>query len=681
MSRRANRRRAAPSAANLYVAGADVRLRVEDADGAAQWRAFRLLRYGGGGFSADVWQARDVQTGCLYALKLFAAQRGLLNRCKKRLRDLAHLLWFQSAYPYRTCQAAVRHALLVRKLLHALSIVTDGAPSVVDAEGCFWEPAHRTYGLVLEWVEGRAPRYRRPLAHDTPRWLSRQRRWMAFARRWGFPEHAGQVYAGRRWGGAWFSLANVAYAVDASGDESRLPASGDRRGQAGRFDPRRLRWVDLEPGVPHVVWCFWFHVRLAASAWRRGVFPSFDRVDAMTLSRALLALDDRTRRRWAGTLTEVAGWCARLGQARRQYDRQRFNIWQHRWRLFADGALRRDIREGLLAYWRQSDQISSRGYCHLTRHRWAWCLAWGLGLVPVLGGFVRRYCWHERFRRQADRLLNDATYALRLWRHGARIRLWVWRQEGRLPSGGTAAPILAWCSHAWRAAVLPAAWHRWTSDARYRARWRGNVRRFLWNLQGYRQQVYRRFFLRMLEEERVRHQLDPAEHRRLAAAVQRPALACYLEGHYLYVLPKALFWPLVLALAAFGLAVRAPAFVVGALLLGGCYRECVTWWLRVRHPRVPLGLALATAWLPKVGSLACTVQMARGLRRGERQLLFISLRRLVTAASRLVPFLGGEGTLLEYYAVRLCLDVPYALWRRAGARPASAALPACSTGG
>ena len=679
MNDRGNRRFPQPTSANLYVAGAVIHLHVEDAQGRVRARTFRLRRRLQGGFASDVWQARDLDSGAWYALKFFAAQHGLVNRVKKWLRDAAHLLVFQSPYPYRVSHAAARHALLVRKLLHALSAIDENRASVVDAEGLFWEPGWRTYGLVLPWVEGRGPWYARadaqlfarwhrpsgtrvpPVPHETPRWLARQRQWMTFARRWGFHEHVAQIYAARRWGGAWLSLTNVLYAVE--------PARIAR----GRRDVRHLQWIDVEPAFPHVLWCFGFHVRLAAEAWRRGVFPSFDRVDVPTLGRALGALDVATRRRHAAALTTVATWAAQLGGARRLYDRQRCNVWQHRWASVTDAALRRDIREGWIAYWRRSQQISARGARRLTAHAWAWSLAWMFGCVPLMGGRVRRYVWHERYRQHLNRLWTDNAYMWRVWRRGARVRLWIWQREGRVPLRQEHSPVAAWWRHAGRAVLLPVAWHRWTADARFRRRGWVRLQRFLWNERGYRQYVYRSFFLRLVEEEYRRHRLTPVVYGRLAAAIHRPALACYLEGHYLYALPKVFFWLLTIALALLGVAARAPVMLVAALFIGGLYREVVTWWLALRHPRVPLGAALLVAWVPKFGSLACTVQMVRSLRGGERQLLFIGLRRLVTAASRAVPFLGGEGTLAEYYAVRCCLDLPYSVWRWCRARRSIAA--------
>ncbi len=656
-----------PAQRNRYTAGATVRLRLIDADGHSVDKRYRLIARLPGGFAADVWRATDLGSGRPKALKLFTAQHGAVNRCKKRLRDLTHAIWFQSPYPYSHLEDAVRSTLLARKLLHRLSMIEFGAPCVVDAEGYFWERGARSFGLVLEWLEGRGPVYRSPdrdlirrwldssipRHHEVPSWLHRLREWMAWADRCGFHEHVAQIYAGERWGGAWLSLTNVKQAL-------RPSAPGAPR------QGHTLWWIDLEPAFPHVIPCFWFHVRLSLASLRRGTFPSFDRIDTWQLRRRIAAyhLGGRCFKR---EMTELIGWSDRLAAARRRYDNARIDLCRHHTRLLDDPTVPTAVRRSWIAHWHRCGDCSGRGRAILRRSRSAYWSSYLLEWLPWLGRTIRRLLWREAFRRHYWRLASDNAYLHRIIRQWATEQLGVWRTEQRLASFKRRAPIAAWLRHAPRA-LLPIKWHRFTTDRAYRRGVRRSVRRFLTELT-YRRHIYQQAFLNILHRERRSGKLSAHQMASFANAIRHPALACYLEGQYLYLMPKLLLYPIALGCAIAGIALRSPQLLLATLFLGGIYREIITIILSARYPRVPLGLAAAIAWLPKVGNLACLIQMSRGLNAQARSLLYIFIRKSVANATKLVPFLGGEDTLLEYYAMRVLIDLPCSAWdmlQRAG---------------
>lgn len=645
---------------NHYVPGATLRLRLTDAHDRHVDARYRLLERLPGGFAADVWRALALDTRRVVAIKLFTARGGsLTNHLKKRLRDLTHLAWFQSPYPYRHCEDAARSMLLTRHLLHRLSALDDDAPSVVEAVGYFWDRGARSFGLVLEWLEGRGPIYEEPdrllirrwrdptipTVHETPAWLKALRERMAWAEVWGFHEHLAQVYAGRRWGGAWLSLTNVKLAQTPG---APAPAA------------RRLWWVDVEPAFPHVLWCFWFHVRLSVAAWRRGTFPSFDRVEMVRLRRRLdqYLRNGHCFQRDADAISALAD---RLVAARRGYDRSRVDLFGHRQRLLTDPTLRTAIRNGWIRHWHRCGDLSRRGRATLRRHPAAYWSSYGLEWLPGLGRTIRSLVWNERFRRHCWRLAGDNAYLRRMTQRWAVTRLAVWRMERRLMAFDRHAPIVTWLTHAPRAATLPVKWHRFTDDRHYRALVLDSVRRFLIDLR-YRRLVYQRAFLRTLEQE---HRAGKLPARRLAefrTVVQRTSLLCYLEGQYLHLMPKIILYPMAIACVAAGVALQSPALLIATLFLGGVYREIVILLLGARYPTVPLGTALAIAWMPKIGNLACVLQMSRSLTPSERGLTYIFIRKAIARLTRLVPFLGGEDTLLEYYALQLFVNFPCSVW-------------------
>ncbi len=645
-----------PARRNRYAAGATVRLRLIDANGHTVDKRYRLIEPLHGGFAADVWRATDLDSGHPKALKLFTAQRGIVNRCKKRLRDLTHWIWFQSPYPYSHLEDAVRSALLARKLLHRLSAIEFGAPCVVNANGYFWERDARSFGLVLEWLEGRGPVYRNPdrdlirrwlnaslpYHHEVPSWLYRLQEWMVWADRCGFHEHVAQIYAGEHWGGAWLSLTNVKQAL-------QPPAPN-----APRHD-RALWWIDLEPAFPHVILCFWFHVRLSWAALRRGTFPSFDRIDTWRLRRRIAAyhLGGRCFKR---EMVELIGWSDRLAAARRRYDNARIDLCRHHERLLDDPTVRTAVRRSWIAHWHRCGDCSGRGRAILRRSRSAYWGSYLLEWVPWAGRTIRRLLWREEFRRHCWRLASDNVYLHRIIRQWTTEQLSVWRAERRLMSFKRRAPLTTWLRHAPRA-LLPVKWHRFTADRLYRRRVLRSVRRFLTELT-YRRHIYQQAVLNILHRERRSGKLSAHQLASFAAAIRRPVLACYLEGQYLYLMPKLLLYPLALGCAIAGITLRSPQLLIATFFIGGIYREIVTITLSARYPRVPLGLAAAIAWLPKVGNLACLIQMSRGLNTQERSILYIFIRKSVANATKLVPFLGGEDTLLEYYATRVLIDLP-----------------------
>ena len=432
-----------------------------EADGRAR---FHIEKFVGGGFAGQVYRCRlesldldgapsdsGLAIGGKYAVKIMIPP----SRFSARFRDFVYRLAFQAPFSAQVLQSACRSGLLWPKLLRVASTEVFGdREAVADTYASFYDDNFRAYGEVREWVEGRTWRLesdthlglRRqwrtidPKATESPEFVAKHQfmvRLVQMLHDMGAPELArqyewttmkSQPNALKRTSGGSDPASSGRYAAtDPASSGSYAATDPASSGIYAATDPAAgLCAVDFRAGLALVPYLPMSpgDFGLILNGLMRGSLAQFDRCDFKKL-RAYVA--DRP---------EVFGKDMELIDALERYDgeyrRAMPDLSHQGLRLLVDGALRRDVRRGLVAgYW--SDGLVDQAMVEkLERGGPRFTLFYLLGVVPVLGKFLRRLWGNSDFRQHVGGLLSSLGYLRESGKASAAAAAIDWHRGGRV---------------------------------------------------------------------------------------------------------------------------------------------------------------------------------------------------------------------------------------------------------
>lgn len=643
---------------------------------------FRIEKFVGGGFAGQVYRCvleslepdgagslPGLTTGGLYAVKIMLPP----SRFSRAFRDRLYWLAFQAPFSAQVSESACRAGLLWPKLArHAARAEFGTQDAVADTYASFYDPTLRAYGEIREWVEGRTwrlepdsrPRMRRrwrninPLDTGSPEYVAKRQfmaRFVKLLHAMGAPELARQY--------EWWTLKSQPNVLKRTG-QGEGPGDGlcavdFRAGLA------LLPFLPMSPA----------DVALILRGIGRGSLAQFDRCDLQKLRR--YAETD------AGHFRDLAPMIDVLERYDRAYRRSMPDLTHQGWRLLTSPVLRASVRRGLIAGYLASDLVDPRFAGRLEAKPAAFAGFYLLGVVPILGRFLRRLWGSADYRGHVRSLLAGGSYFRRSARAGAASRLVDWHRAGRTGAGRTRFlarhPALFWIQYP-TLGILPPSLHRSVAEpshavAQFVERVRF-VRRF------YRDADFRRGWLvDLVQEGRADGMLDEAESQEILARVGDPFIAKYLKclGVHFATLPLSeIFWTVtagVVALMAHmkGADVKLAITAVAAFAVacpispGSLCRGLYVIYLMIKERNVREYLIAAPISFVKIiGYLAFPIQMVTT----HPALSRFMASRWATEAVHVVPVFGEKGALLEHWAFDACFNLPRAagLWARARIR-------------
>jgi hypothetical protein len=642
-----------------------------EADGRAR---FHIEKFVGGGFAGQVYRCRlesldlkdappdsGLTIGGKYAVKIMIPP----SRFSARFRDFVYRLAFQAPFSAQVLQSACRSGLLWPKLLRVASAEVFGdREAVADTYASFYDENFRAYGEVREWVEGRTWRLesdthlglRRqwrtidPKATESPEFVAKHQfmvRLVQMLHDMGAPELARQY--------EWTTMKSQPNALKRTSGGSD-PAAGlcavdFRAGLA------LVPYLPMSPG----------DFALILKGLMRGSLAQFDRCDFKKL-RAYVA--DRP---------EVFGEDMDLVDALERYDgeyrRAMPDLSHQGLRLLVDGALRRDVRCGLVAGYWSDGLVDQAMVAKLERGGPRFTLFYLLGVVPVLGKFVRRLWGNCDFRHHVGGLLSSLRYLRESGKASAAAAAVDWHRGGRV--GEAHARLIAdhvalfWLERLTVRLVPFPVLHRVLCEP-----WRVYFRMrdgFQYMRRFFRDAEFREAWLREQVEDGYREgMLHDEERDAILAQLKDPFIAQYLKsvGVHLATLPVtqivSVIAGTVIAIKVYGATgsgTKAGAafgttlvfFQVFPISPGSICRGLYVVFLMIRDRNFrDYMVAAPLSFVKYIGYLAFPLQMVTA----HPAFSQFMAGRWATSAVHIIPVFGEKGALVEHMVFDGFFNVP-----------------------
>jgi hypothetical protein len=410
-------------------------------------------------------------------------------------------------------------------------------------------------------------------------------------------------------------------------------------------------------------------LKLILKGLARGSWVQFDRGDLDKLEGFI--------NRYPETFENMSEALEEIKENERDYRDSLPDITHHHVRLFFSPKLWSSILNGSLASWRIRNYIDDAFSEKLTKNRLLTLVFYMLGLVPLLGRFMRKIWGHEDSRKHYGRLFSSFSYFLRVGRARIAETLIRWHRAGRIDSKRTQK-----LSHSPRRfyahlplSILPAKVHRFLSDKRF----------FLQSLDSIFARPLRLYFKTNLREKwlrdtvalgKERGMLTEEEATHITSQLKEPFIQKYLKSLAVHVC-TAPVTQIVSVLVAIIYVRMHPelswqeAMVHTGLILGlfqvipispgslarGLYVTILV--LRERNFK-DYNIAFFLSFFKYIGYLAFPIQMAYRY----PDLARFMAGHWATSAVHIVPVFGERGALLEHAVFDLFYNYPLTIQRR-----------------
>jgi len=638
----------------------------------------RVERFVGGGFAGQVYRVRveevEPAEACaeqlvsrgLYAMKVLVPP----SHFAQRFRDAIYAVGFQGAFSLQANPTAHRAAALWQKVIRRAARIRLGDErAVADVLCTFIDPEMGSCAELVEWIEGRNWRLEVDDNLDARRrWLHGDRvdpaelgsreylakrqfmqRIVDLLRETGAPELARQY--------EWWtckSQPNCLKRIDAGPEpDAGLTAVDLRAGLA------LLPCLPMSPG----------DVKLIFDGISRGSWVQFDRGDLNKLMRFVDA--------HPADFADLRGALEELTEAERAYRRSLPDVTHNVPALLYDRELWSDVLEAAVRGWevrKLADPSTARRF----RRGRGWAMLFAvLGLIPLLGGFLRKAWARGDYRAHYRAALLHPGYLRRAVRGKMAESLIRWHRAGRV-GAQRAERLLA---HPVRyvlhvpLSLLPARVHRILTDRREAVDFLRNT--LVRPVRLYFNEAARRDWLvDMVAEGRRDGMLTDQEAERIESRLDEPFIQKYLKSLavHLCTLPVTQVVSVVAAAAYIslhpeltwkeaGIAAGAiiTAFQIVPVSPGSLTRGLYVLYLVIRERNVrDYNIAVFVSFLKYVGYLAFPIQMAYRY----PALARFMAGRWATGATHFVPVFGERGALLEHGVFDLFYNRPLTLRRR-----------------
>ncbi|HDP94842.1 MAG TPA: hypothetical protein ENN40_05715 [Candidatus Aminicenantes bacterium] len=633
----------------------------------------------GGGFAGQVYRVRveelssrdpvgGIVAGGVYAMKILVPPSGF----SRLFRNFLHWVGFQGPFQLQVNPAAARAGSLWQALIRrGASLRMGGEEAVNRVHATFTDPGLGSCGELSDWVDGRTWRlevddrldllwrHRRgkrvsPEKLGSPEYRAKKRFMadlVALLHAMGAREFARQY----EWSTA-KSQPNCLKRRDEVDPEKGLVAVDFRAGLT------LLPFLPMSPGDVKLIWQGMKHGRLV----------QFDRGNV----KRLKAFIDRH----ADTFADMGGVLAELEQREKEYRDSLPDITHHHVRLSYSRPLWSRIWASARRGWevRGISDPPEPGAVRPLNLPQTWLFAL-LGLIPLLGKFLRRLWRRRDWRRHYAALFSRRGYVVRALKGKIREKVIRWHRGGRMTATRArkvAESVSRYLAHL-PFSILPAGLHRLLTDRRYAAARLHQI--FVRPVRLYFSAPLREQWLRdMVAEGRRKHILSEKDADTIHHQLDEPFIQKYLKSlavhvctmpvtqvvsvivSWIYVrLHPELSGPEVMA----AVAAIVVLFQITPISPGSLVRGIYVLVLVIRERNLKdYKIALPLSFFKYIGYLAFPIQMTYR---------YPTLARFMaghwaTEAVHVVPVFGEAGALLEHAVFNLFYNWPLTLRRRLG---------------
>ncbi len=632
-------------------------------------------RFVGGGFAGQVYRVKlaeldlddgeipGLEAGNSYALKIIIPPSAF----SLMFRNTVYWMAYQGSFSAQVNEAAARTGVLWQKLIRQGAKARFGDErAVADTYATFFEPGLGSFGEINEWIDGRnwnfevdeqvfSRRKRDPeTAEHSAEFLAKKkfmRDIVVMFHDMGAPELARQY--------EWWSCKsqpNVLKRRDSeNGASDGLCALDFRAGLAV------LPFLPMSP----VDFC------LIVKGLMRGDLVQFDRGNLEKLEEFCSGHDEEFK----GVLPAIE----ELKEVDPKYRASLPDISHHGFSLLYKRQLRNDVRAGIVQGWKVRGFADEACSEKLNRSWIRFFLFFAAGLLPILGGYIRRFSGLASFRRHVRAFFTSFDYTKRTWRAKQAEYLIDWHRYGRVGEDHIefylGHPTLFWFTRIIPGILpMPPKWHRFLTDWKFAKTTVKNT--VTYPIRFYRDAQFREeWLISEIEAGAKEGMLTQEEHDLILSQVKDPFIQKYLKcvAVHICTLPATQIVSLLVALWGFFYLGKtweeSTAWFVAILVTfqvmpispGSIIRGSYVVYLIIKERNLRnYWLAAIVSFWKYIGYLGFPLQMVKEFPVLSR----FMAGRWSTKMVGFIPVFGERGALPEHFVFDLFFNVPLSIKRK-----------------
>lgn len=662
---------------------------------------FEVESFVGGGYAGQVYKVKvldieavdspleGIKKGQSYAMKIFIPPTGF----QKWFRNLIYVFSFQGHFSLQVNPDATRAGALWQKFIRrSAKLRLDSESAVVDILATFVDPAVGSCGEISEWVEGRMWRYE---VDDN---LDARLRWKVgkSGEGLGSPE-----YRAKR-----AFMANLLRLMHEMG---AIELARQYEWWTCKSQPNVLKRTASDPNPAEGYVAVDFRAGLAllpflpmSPADFKLIFKGIGRGSLVQFDRGNIEKLERFIESNSTAFADMTEALNELKEVEKSYRDSLPDITHHHLKLVTRPKLWSSIVSSTFKGCRIRKLLDEKTLERLKKKKFQAFIFYCLGLMPILGNFLRKLWGREDYRRHYAHMLTSLDYL----RRGIKARiveyLIRWHRAGRVDEKKAASlsrhPLrifvhLPLC-------ILPPKMHRFFTDWHFFLKSLAYifVRPFLLYFNAEAREKWLRDIISQGEKAGM---LTNKEAERINSQVKEPFIQKYLKSLAVHVctLPVTQIVSVTIAIIYVKLhpelswqeaSLRAGLilgfFQVIPISPGSLVRGLYTTSLVLRERSLKdYNIAFFMSFLKYIGYLAFPIQMAYRY----PDLARFMAGHWATGAAHIVPVFGERGALLEHAVFDIFFNYPLNIRRRMrqrkerrrGLRPRGWHLPACILSG
>jgi hypothetical protein len=638
----------------------------------------------GGGFAGQVYKVKilkvdqpqlcpDLAVGEICAMKILVPPSGF----SKLFRNLLYWVGFGAPFQLQVNPEAVKAGALWQKFIRRAAQIKFGDErNVVDVFGTFIDGGIGSCGELSEWIDGRTWRL------EVDEHVNLLKRWRkgkkVDSQNLGSPEYrakysfmydfvkllheVGAHEFARQY--EWTTLKsqpNCLKRLDTKSEPDKgLVAVDFRVGLA------LLPFLPMSPGDFKLIW----------QGVKHGSLVQFDRGD---LNKLKSFVDSHKEH-----FSDMQGLFDKLAEAEDIYRNSMPDITHNHIRLLSSGKLWSTIFSSAAVGWRVRNIVDEKGFEKLRNSRAETFLFFLIGLLPVLGGVLRKFFYHDNWCRHYIGIFTSLGYFKKALKGKVIELLAGWHRAGRLSQ----AKAEVFLQQPWRIVyhlpfllLISPGLHRFLTDWQFAEEklYFITVRPFKLYFNA---ELRRQWLCDMVQQGQEKHILTDEDAQMILSQIDEPFIQKYLVSlvvHLMTMFVSEFTWLLVAGyylLTHPGVPAVERAEMVGAIFLafnilpispGSIVRGIYTVSLAIRERNFKdYNIALFLSFFKIVGYLAFPIQMTYRY----PVLARFMAAHWATDAVHIVPVFGERGALFEHGVFCLFYNWPLTIRRRMRARAA-----------
>ncbi len=672
-----------PGRINRYESGTELSYELEPVGGSEKVNVKLIIEnFVGGGFAGQVYKVKildadrpqlcpDLTVGKICAMKILVPPSSF----SKLFRNFLFWAGFGAPFQLQVNPAAAKAGALWQKFIRRAAKIRFGdEKSVADIFGMFVDDRIGSCGELREWIDGRTWRLEVDEHVDL---LKKWRNDKKFdPRKIGSPEYRAKYTFMHKFVKLLHDLGAYEFARQYEWTTLKSQPNCLKRLDSGSEPEKGLVAVDFRPGLALLPFLPMSpgDVKLIFDGIKRGSLVQFDRGDLNKLKGFIESFKEH--------FSDMQGLFEELIRAEDIYRNSMPDITHNCAGLLTSGRLWITIFNSAVVGWKVRNIIDEKGFEKLHSSRIKTFIFFLLGLLPILGGILRKFACHKNWRRHYIGILTSLEYFKKAFK-GKVIELLIsWHRAGRIP----AAKAEKFLHQPWRILyhlpfllLISPRLHRFLTDWAF-----AKEKLYYYTLRPlklYFDADFRSQWLRdMVGQGKGKHILNDEDADTILSQINEPFIQKYLQSLAVHIctLPVTQIVSVTVAFIywlthrsepnawAVGLGIIA-FFQVIPISPGSLTRGLYVVYMVIKDKNFKdYNIAVFLGFLKYVGYLAFPIQMTYR---------YPALARFMAAhwatdAVHIVPVFGERGALFEHWVFCIFYNWPLTIRRRMRARAA-----------